>query len=205
MAFDPARLTQFFRSLPRTTREAAALARSHDERLAGRSYTEADADRPLRYALEVRHPSFRDAEFVLLLRRHRAALCVADTAGLFPDFEDVTADFVYVRLHGDTKLYESGYTRPALERWSRRVTAWAGGGEIDAARRAYPEAPALRASGRDVYVYFDNDARVRAPFDARRLRAVVRGERVPRLPPGMRDAGEPARAQWPAWRPPIER
>jgi uncharacterized protein YecE (DUF72 family) len=205
MAFDPARLAGFLDQLPRTTHEAAVLARSHDHRLDGRAHTETGTSRPLRYAVEVRHPSFQRPELVELLRRYGVALCVADTAGLFPDFEDVTADFVYVRLHGDTKLYESGYTPRALRRWSERITAWAGGGEIEGARRAAPASPAPRGPGRDVYVYFDNDAKVRAPFDARRLRAMVRGERTPRLPARLDEAGEPARTQWPDWRPAAER
>jgi uncharacterized protein YecE (DUF72 family) len=205
MTFDPPRLARFFDQLPRTTREAAVLARSHDHRLVGRSYTETAGCWALRYAVEVRHPSFQQPGLVELLRRHGVALCVADTAGHFPGFEDVTADFVYARLHGDTKLYESGYARRALHAWSERITAWAAGGEIDGAHRAAPESPAPPARERDVYVYFDNDARVRAPFDARRLRAMVRGERAPRLPARMGEAGEPARARWPAWRPAAER
>ena len=74
---------------------------------------------------------------------------VADTAGKWPYLEDVTSDFVYVRLHGDRKLYESGYTVAALERWAARIRAWARGG--------------------DVFVYFDNDIKVKAPRDAMRL------------------------------------
>lgn len=198
MAFHPARLAPFLDLLPRTTEEAAALARLHDHRLEGRSYTHADARRPLRHALEVRHPSFHDPAFISLLRRYGVALCVADTAGLFPDFADVTADFVYVRLHGDTKLYESGYARGTLAKWGKRIAAWRCGEEVDG-RLASPAIPPPRADGRDVYVYFDNDVKVRAPFDARMLRAIVRGESVPRLPAKLDGAGEAARTQWPQW------
>jgi uncharacterized protein YecE (DUF72 family) len=173
MPFDAERLARFFDLLPRTTRAAVALARRHDHRVEHRSYVETLADRPLRHALEVRHASFHRPAFVELLRRHEVALCVADTAGLFPDLEDVTADFVYVRLHGDTKLYVSGYSRPALERWAERVEAWSRGGQVEDARLAAPDAPPARARSRDVYVYFDNDAKVRAPFDAMTLREMV--------------------------------
>jgi uncharacterized protein YecE (DUF72 family) len=173
MKFEEERLAEFFERLPRTTRAAVEIARRHDARVSGRSYVETSADRRLRYAVEVRHPSFHDPAFVALLRRHRVALCVADTAGLYPDFEDVTADFVYVRLHGETRLYESGYDRSSLERWARRVEAWRNGAETPDARLAAPERPAPRRRTRDVYVYFDNDARVRAPFDAMALRALV--------------------------------
>ena len=83
---------------------------------------DADADRPLRHAMEVRHPSFATPAFVELLRRHGVALVVADTAGTFPRLDDVTADLVYVRLHGDTELYASGYSPT---RWTpgRRASA----------------------------------------------------------------------------------
>jgi uncharacterized protein YecE (DUF72 family) len=114
---------------------------------------------------------------------------VADTAGRFPDFEDVTADFVYVRLHGDTKLYESGYTKRVLARWAARIDAWRRGREIDGAKLACRIAPAPYATRRDVYVSFDNDAKVRAPFDALALRALVRGEPLPRRPAELAGGG----------------
>lgn len=201
MRFDPERLASFFSALPRDTRRAAALARAHDQRLEGRAYLEAHGRRPLRHALEVRHPSFETPEFVALLREHRVALCVADSAGLFPSFEDVTADFVYVRLHGSQKLYESGYTQAELRRWAHRIEAWSHGRVPDIGRLVAPRDPRPRAAARDVYVYFDNDAKVRAPFDAQNLAALVRGEKVPRAPKGLARAGEPARVDWPNWRP----
>jgi uncharacterized protein YecE (DUF72 family) len=112
--FDPERLTAFFRLLPHDTEAAAALARRHDRRVTGRAWMRTEARRPLRHALEVRHESFVDPRFVELLRRWRIALVVADTAGTWPAMEDVTADFVYVRLHGDAELYVSGDTDVAL-------------------------------------------------------------------------------------------
>jgi uncharacterized protein YecE (DUF72 family) len=121
----------------------------------------------LRHALEVRHESFVCPELVALLRRHRIALVVADTAGTWPYMEDVTADFVYVRLHGDAELYVSGYTDAALDTWAKRVRQWARG-KASGVRLVAPPPPP-RPSGRDVFVYFDNDAKVRAPFDAMRL------------------------------------
>jgi uncharacterized protein YecE (DUF72 family) len=147
LRFDAARLDEFLALLPRSTGAAAQLAGEHDERLDGRAETVTDADRPLRHALEVRHESFRSPEFVALLRAHGVALVVADTAGRFPYLEDVTADLVYVRLHGDTELYTSGYSPDALDRWAGKVRAWL-------------------AEGLDVAVYFDNDVKVHAPFDA---------------------------------------
>jgi uncharacterized protein YecE (DUF72 family) len=166
--FDEQRFEQFFRLLPRDTKSAAALARKHDQRLEGRSFTRADANRRLRYAVEVRHESFKVETFIRLLRKHRIALCVADTAGRWPFMEDVTADFVYLRLHGEQELYVSGYDDASLERWAARVRAWRSGSQVPAAQCITCTAPPKRKS-RDVYVYFDNDAKVRAPFDAMSL------------------------------------
>ena len=132
-AFDPERLAAFFGLLPRDT---ATLG-------------ERGPTRPLRHAIEVRHRSFENPSFIALLREHDVATVVADTAGKWPLLEDVTSDFVYVRLHGDKKLYESGYTLAALERWAARIRVW--------------------ARTRDVFVYFDNDIKVKAPRDAMRL------------------------------------
>jgi uncharacterized protein YecE (DUF72 family) len=201
MAFDREALEPFFRLLPRTTSAAVDLARRHDERLEGRAHVKTSVDRALRYALEVRHPSFCDSAFAVLLREHGIALCIADTAGLFPDFDEVTADFVYVRLHGHAKLYESGYPPRILARWAERIRGWSKGTEVNGARRAAPDEPPPPRSRRDVYVYFDNDARVRAPFDARALRAELRGDRVSRPRAKLAAAGEPARTTWPQWRP----
>jgi uncharacterized protein YecE (DUF72 family) len=166
------RLEPFLASLPRTTKEAAKLARRHDERVKGRSYLRTGEDRALRHALEVRHPTFATAELVELLRRHDVALVVADTAGRWPFLEDVTADFVYVRLHGDVELYKSGYTAAALERWAARIRGWRDGRKLPETKLL---APARRARRRDVYVYFDNDVKVHAPYDAMSLAAKVEG------------------------------
>lgn len=166
--FDPARMERFLAALPRDTEAALALARRHDHRLRGRSHLAIDARRRVRHAIEIRHESFHDPAFVRLLRRYRVALVVADTAGTFPYHEDVTADFVYVRLHGDTELYASGYGDDALARWAARIRAWSEGREPEDASVIAGAAPARKAS-RDVYVYFDNDAKVKAPFDAANL------------------------------------
>jgi uncharacterized protein YecE (DUF72 family) len=164
MRFDAERLTAFLRMLPRDTEAAQALARKHDARLNGRSHLEVDTHCKLRHAFEIRNESFRSAQFIRLLRRHRAALVCADTVE-WPLLMDLTADFVYCRLHGARELYVSGYGPRALDRWSTRVRAWARGAEPRDAVRVLP-ATRPRARGRDVYVYFDNDAKVRAPADA---------------------------------------
>jgi len=155
-AFDDQRLARFFGQLPRDMGEAARLAAGHDDKVPDeRALTTTDVPRQrIRHALEVRHESFRSAQAYELLRRHDVALVVADTAGRWPMIEEVTSDFVYVRLHGAEELYTSGYDDPSLERWAARVLRWAG-------------------SGRDVYVYFDNDAKVHAPYDALSLLRIL--------------------------------
>ncbi|MCS3847637.1 uncharacterized protein YecE (DUF72 family) [Xanthomonas campestris] len=168
LRFDDAVLDAFLSSLPRDTEAALALARKRDTTLMhGRTALSVDRKRPLRHALEMRHPSFCDPSCMKLLRKHKVAVVVADTAGKFPYLEDVTADFVYLRLHGDAQLYASGYSDHALDRWGERIAAWAAGGEPTDAQRVGPRAS--KRARRDVYCYFDNDMKVHAPFDARGL------------------------------------
>ncbi|MCW2036130.1 DUF72 domain-containing protein [Xanthomonas campestris pv. raphani] len=168
LRFDEAVLDAFLTSLPRDTEAALALARKRDTTLMhGRTALSVDRKRPLRHALEMRHPSFCDPSCMKLLRKHKVGVVVADTAGKFPYLEDVTADFVYLRLHGDAQLYASGYSDHALDRWGERIAAWAAGGEPSDAQRVGPRAS--KRARRDVYCYFDNDMKVHAPFDARGL------------------------------------
>jgi uncharacterized protein YecE (DUF72 family) len=166
--YDEARFENFFRMLPRDMESALTLARRRDSRMTGRCRLAVDCNRRLRHAVEIRHESFVDERFISQLRRHRIGLVIADTAGKWPYYEDVTADFVYIRLHGDAELYVSGYTDEALERWAARIRAWAAGDEVEDARRISTKAAARRSS-RDVYCYFDNDVKVRAPIDAHNL------------------------------------
>jgi uncharacterized protein YecE (DUF72 family) len=148
--FDADVLAQFFAALPRDTEAASRLAARHDERLEGRAHTSTDALRPVRYALEVRHGSFAVEEFTELLAEHDVACVVADSAGHWPYFEQPTArDLVYLRLHGDAELYTSGYTDEALRGWAAKIHDW--------------------RQSRDVYCFFDNDVKVRAPVDAQTL------------------------------------
>lgn len=165
--FDPKKIEAFFNLLPRDTASAQALARRHDKRVSGRSWLRIEENQKLRYAMEIRHSSFVDPEFIKLLRRYDVALVCADTVS-WPRLMDVTSDFVYCRLHGSEELYASGYDGKSLDQWAARVAAWARGGEPPDAERASNEPPPKRAA-RDVYVYFDNDAKVRAPVDAQGL------------------------------------
>ena len=165
--WNPERFTEFFELLPHDTRAAAKLAKQHDEKVKGRTWTKTDGTRPIRHCVEIRHPTFMVPEFFALLRRHNIAFVVADTAGKWPYAEDITADFVYCRLHGAEQLYVSGYSDTELDWWANRIDRW---------RKGKQPADAKLFSGRknapgnrDVYVYFDNDAKVHAPFNARTL------------------------------------
>jgi uncharacterized protein YecE (DUF72 family) len=166
--YERERLEQFFKLLPRTAAAAARLGRKRDSHLKHRASLAIDKDRKLRHALEVRHESFVNEDFVALLRQHRIALVIAETARRWPMMHDITADFVYMRLHGDKELYRSGYSDAALNRWARRIRAWSKGSEPRDAKRTGPRA--ARVPKRDVYCYFDNtDVKLRAPTDARSL------------------------------------
>ena len=167
MKFEPARFEAFFSMLPRTQGEAAELGRLHDERLKDRSWLDVGVDRPLRHAVEIRHESFVSAEFIALLRKHRIGLVVADTVD-WPLLMDLTADFVYVRLHGSEELYTSGYEEEAITAWADRIDRWSSVREAKDGRKASPKNARARKK-RDVFVFFDNDAKVRAPYDAERL------------------------------------
>jgi uncharacterized protein YecE (DUF72 family) len=177
------RFARFLDLLPKTSTAAAELARGHDERLEGRAWTTAEAVTPLRHAFEIRTPGLLGPELVALLRARGAALVVADTAGRWPFAEDVTADFVYVRLHGAEQLYTSGYTDAQLDGWASRIREWRRGRQPADAVRVSPTSPP-RVPARDVYVYFDNDAKVHAPFDAMRLiERLGEGQAVEVIPP----------------------
>ncbi|HEY1506440.1 MAG TPA: DUF72 domain-containing protein [Stellaceae bacterium] len=169
--FDRDRIEPFLALLPRDTEAALNLARHHDRRVAGRTWLKIDKNRKLRHAMEIRHESFVTADFIALLRKYGVALVCADTVD-WPLLMDVTSDFIYCRLHGSQQLYASGYDAKAIAAWAKRVAAWAQGKEAPDGKRASPR-PAPKRVRRDVFVYFDNDAKVRAPFDAQALVAAV--------------------------------
>ena len=166
--YDRDRLKEFLKMLPRTSKKASEFAHEHDLTKKDWIWTDAVAKTKIRYAFEPRHPSFFVPDFVELLRKHNAALVFADTAGKWPYFEDLTADFIYCRLHGAKELYASGYTDEELDRWAARIKKWKTGKQPRDARLVTKEK--FKASeSRDVYVYFDNDIKVHAPFDAIKL------------------------------------
>ena len=116
-------------------------------------FSAAVARRRKRHALEPRDPSWLSDEAIALLRKRRVALCVIDTPR-WPTRGVATANFVYVRFHGQTRLYGSSYDDEALHAWAERIRTW-------------------RDAGLDVYAYFNNDERAYAPRDALRLRELV--------------------------------
>ena len=165
--FKPDLLEEFFALLPRDTHAAAILAKRHDERLKGRAFTELVRRRPIRHAIEIRHPTFVVPEFITLLRRHNIALVCADTVE-WPRLMDITSDFVYCRLHGSKVLYTSQYGPEELDQWAARIALWVNGQEVADGDHAISK-PARQRATRDVFVYFDNDAKVFAPKDAHAL------------------------------------
>lgn len=157
----------FLALLPHDSMQAGMIAKSHEPWMEGRVFTEPEVKMKVRHAMEIRHKSFVTAEFVELLRKYQVAIVCADAVE-WPRLMDVTSDFVYCRLHGSEVLYASGYSDDALDMWAARVAAWAQGGEAQDGERA-SDVPAKVSEARDVYVYFDNDTKVRAPFDAKSL------------------------------------
>lgn len=150
LEYDPELIGAFLQMLPRDTEAALAVARGRGERMAGKEHLEIDETRPLRHAIEPRAYSFDDQEFADQLASAGAVAVLGDSAGRWPKLDWVTADFAYARLHGDKELYTSGYDDAGLDTWEEWTRD-----HLD--------------HDRDVYVYFDNDQKVRAPFDAMAL------------------------------------
>ena len=174
--FDAERMRAFLALLPHDTDAAARLARGHDDKVRGHVWLTAAAPRAMRHAVEIRHDSFRDPAFIDLLREYRVALVCADTVK-WPRLMDVTADFVYCRLHGSRELYRGGYNAADLDLWADRVRDWSAGRRPDGefAGRGCPG-----RGGRDVFVFFDNTDKRHAPDNARSLMRRP-GQTVPRI------------------------
>ena len=104
-----------------------------------------------RHALEFRHASWIDESVFKILKENNIALCISDTAGRYPYCEALTADFLYMRLHGSRKLYASEYTEAELQVWAKKIREW----------------------NRDTYIYFDNDQDAHAVKNAERLKQIL--------------------------------
>ncbi len=165
--FHEDRLEDFFKLLPRTFADAVKLANSSDRFQLDYPTSIRRSKRPLRHAMEVRHHSFENPDFIRLLRKYNIALVFADTAGKWPYMEDVTSDFLYLRLHGDQEIYVNGYDTATLRLWAQRIQLWRQGrSPKDSLNILDSKSDGRR---RDVFVYFDNDVKVRAPQDAQTL------------------------------------
>ena len=145
LEFDEGLISSFLSLLPRSTGAAAQLARRHDDKVKHGTMTAVESDRPLDHALEVRHRSFDQERFYGLVTDFDVA-CVVSDSPTWPMLVRRTAEHTYVRLHGHSDLYASGYSSSSLDQWAQRCEQWAQDGPV--------------------YVYFDNDARGRAPYDA---------------------------------------
>jgi uncharacterized protein YecE (DUF72 family) len=149
----------------------AKLAHAHSKKLKKRVWLKALTHAPIHHAMEIRHASFATPEFVDLLRQQNVALVCADSPQ-WPRLMDITADFIYCRLHGAEELYASGYDDKTLQEWAKRAVAWSRGEDPNNTKLAGKLAQG-KQSRRDVFIYFDNDAKVLAPRDAQRLRQLV--------------------------------
>lgn len=106
-----------------------------------------------RYAVELRDRSWQNPAACELMKKHGVAFCIYDLAG-YQSPREITADFVYIRLHGPGGAYRGEYGPSALSRWADDIFVWAG-------------------QGRDVYCYFDNDEAGYAVQNALSLRAMT--------------------------------
>jgi uncharacterized protein YecE (DUF72 family) len=120
----------------------------------------------LRHVLEVRHPSFMVPEYVDLARKHGAATVFADS-DKYPSFADLTGDFAYARLMSSSEKLKSGYAPKALDSWTERAKTWANGKSPDDLPRVGDKDVA--AKQRDVFIFFINGAKIRAPHAAKAL------------------------------------
>jgi uncharacterized protein YecE (DUF72 family) len=176
MTWATERVARFLDLLPADAAAASRLARQHDRRVSGRASMAVHENRPIRHALELRHEHFFAEDVVRACRENGVALVFSDS-GDWPYTEELTAGFVYLRLHGSPQTYASDYEEPRLERWAERIRTWAGGAEPADAARITDRKPPRRKS-RDAYVYFDNDGHAHAPRNARDLAAKLGVEPV---------------------------
>lgn len=121
----------------------------------------------LRHALEVRHASFAVPEFVALAEQHGCAICYAHHHD-YPEFADLTADFVYARLQKGEDDIATAYPPKDLDGWAARAKLWSEGGQPDDLPYADPARKA-KTQPRDVFVYIIHEGKIRAPQGAMAL------------------------------------
>jgi uncharacterized protein YecE (DUF72 family) len=161
------RFEKFFEMLPHNSKDAARVAQKHTDKVEGRAYTKADGDFKIRHAFEFRHPSFQNPEFIDLMRKHNVAVVFAHSGLKSPYMEDLTSDFIYARMHGQDKEFKKGYDKKTLEWWTNRVSLWTQGRQPADAECISDAKP--KAVKRDAFIYFDDEAKEYAPYDAMNL------------------------------------
>jgi len=165
MIFDPEKFENFFTLLPKDSKEAKKLGKKNN--LPKEATRFSSENYKMRNAIEIRNISFLNPWFIELLQNNQFSLVFADTAEKCPYMEDVTSDFIYKRLHGDSILNQSGYDDNTIRFWSERIWKWSDRSEPQNKLTLCEKSPLLKP--RDVFVYFDNDAKAHAPTDGKRL------------------------------------
>lgn len=161
------RFEKFLDLLPHDSNAAVEIAKKHSPKMDGRSELSFPGDSPLRHAFEFRHPSFQNPEFIELLRKHGVAVVFAHSGLKSPYMEDVTADFIYARMHGQEPQFKKGYPQSVLSWWADRVSLWTQGKQPKDALCVSEEKP--KVIQRDAFIYFDTEEKAYAPSDALNL------------------------------------
>ncbi len=128
--------------------------------------------RKLRHVVEIRDPSFVDAELMALVRQHNVATVFTDSED-YPSFADLGADFVYARLMRSQARLTQGYPAPAMAQWAQRVQAWRRGEDV--AELPHVAKPLPKGKPREVYVFFISAAKERNPAAAMALMRALAG------------------------------
>nr|WP_315252514.1 DUF72 domain-containing protein [uncultured Duganella sp.] len=111
--------------------------------------------RKLQHVLDARHDSFLCDDYIKLARKHKVATVLTDSPK-FPNFDSLTGDFVYARLMDAQSDIDTGYSKPALKKWAKQAQHWQ-----------------AEAKSGQVYVYFINGAKERAPAAAQHLLSLL--------------------------------
>lgn len=158
------RFEKFLKILPYDAKSAARLAKKHTDKVKGRSFTKVEGNYPVRHAFEFRHASFMDAGFIEMLREYGVAVVMGHAGGERPYIEDVTADFIYARMHGLEPGYKKGYPKEKIDWWAKRVEKWHEGSQPKDAQTV--TSTKIKKVPRDAFIYFDTEAKDYAPLDA---------------------------------------
>jgi len=123
--------------------------------------------RALRHVIEVRHDSFRNPEFIALLRKFAMPVVYTDHAR-YPNIADMTGDFVYARLQRGKDTIATAYPPKDIDAWAERLQSWARGKKPDDLP-CVAATPKVKPSPRDVFAYVIHEGKIRAPAGAMAL------------------------------------